>query len=174
MRRGKSILPPWAASAVVIVLVSSWLPVVLGAQEAQGAPAEREIEPGDRIRFVAPPEFPDQVTGRVTALEEGMLEVDRKRSRGGPVTVQLSDVSQLEVSVERKRQTVLGLGIGTGVGLVVGGLLAWAFCEGPDAGCDPFEEAPLIIAVITVPFAALGAVLGNFTYKDVWQEAPVR
>ncbi len=133
----------------------------------------RAVESGDRVRFVAPPEFPDRVTGEVTALEQGLLLIDRRSSQGAPVEVRVSELSSLEVSVDRKRQTVLGLGIGAGVGLTLGGLLAWAYCDGPDNLCE-FEDVVLLTAVVAVPFSALGALLGHFTYKDVWQEVRVQ
>ena len=158
-----------AALASVLVAVSAWRPAVLGAQEV----LETQVEPGDRVRFVAPPQFPDRVTGRVTAIEPGVLQVDRKSSQGGPVEVRVIELSSLEVSVDRKRQTVLGLGIGAGVGLALGGLLAWAYCDGPDNLCK-FEDVALLTAAVAVPFSALGALLGNFTYKDVWQEVQVQ
>ena len=158
-----------AALTSMLVLVSAWRPAVLGPQEV----LETAVEQGDRVRFVAPPQFPDRVTGRVTAIEQGLLQVDRKSSQGGPVEVSLADLSSLEVSAERKRQTVLGLGIGAGAGLALGGLLAWAYCDGPDNQCE-FEDVALLTAVVAVPFSAIGALLGNFTYKDVWQEVPVQ
>lgn len=153
----------------VLVVFSTWLPAGVGGQEVP----DRAVESGDRVRFVAPPKFPDRVTGEVTALEQGLLLVDRNSSQGGPVEVRVAELSCLEVSVDRKRQTVLGLGIGAGVGLALGGLLAWAYCDGPDNLCE-FEDVALLTAAVAVPFSALGALLGNFTYKDVWQEVQVQ
>lgn len=153
----------------LLVVFSTWLPAGVGGQEAP----DRAVESGDRVRFVAPPKFPDRVTGRVTALEPGLLQVDRKNSQGGPVEVRIADLSSLEVSVDRKRQTLLGLGIGAGAGLALGGLLAWAYCDGPDNECE-FGDVALLTAAVAVPFSALGALLGNFTYYDVWQEATVQ
>jgi hypothetical protein len=141
----------------------------MGGQEVP----DRAVESGDRVRFVAPPKFPDRVTGEVMALEQGLLQVDRKSSQGGPVVVPIANVSSLEISVDRNRQTVLGLGIGAGAGLALGGLLAWAYCDGPDNLCD-FQDVALLTATVAVPFSAIGALLGHFTYKDVWQEARVK
>jgi hypothetical protein len=143
--------------------------VTVGSVEAQQTTQGKAIAPGDRIRFVAPPGYPEPVTGGVTSIEDGLLKVDRKSSRGGPVVVSIASLSTLEVSVDRKRQTVLGLGIGAGVGLTLGGLLAWAYCDGPDNLCE-VEDVALLTAAVAVPFSALGALLGHFTYKDVWQE----
>lgn len=153
----------------LLVVLSALIPAGAEGQEVP----DRAIESGDRVRFVAPPQFPNRVTGEVTALEQGLLLVDRKKSQGGPVEVRVSNLSSLEVSVDQKRQTVLGLGIGAGVGLALGGLLAWAYCDGPDNLCE-FEDVALLTAAVAVPFSALGALLGHFTYKDVWQEVDVQ
>lgn len=153
----------------LLVVFSTWIPAGVGGQEVP----DLAVESGDRVRFVAPPRFPDRVTGEVTVLEQGLLLVDRKSSNGGPVEVRVIELSSLEVSVDRKRQTVLGLGIGAGVGLALGGLLAWAYCDGPDNLCE-LEDVALLTATVAVPFSALGALLGNFTYKDVWQEVQVQ
>ncbi len=136
------------------------------------AGAESRITEGDRIRFVAPPEFPDLVSGRVTSFEDGVLVVYRRRDRGGPAEVRLADLSQLEVSVDQKPQTLPGLAIGSGVGLVIGGLMAWAYCDGPDNACS-VDDAATITAVVAAPFAALGALFGSLSRKDVWEELPL-
>jgi len=161
-----------AAGLVLVSLLASGVPALVAA--AQENPPGAAITPGDRIRFVAPPDYPKPVTGEVASLDRGMLQVDRKKSNGGPVEVRLSEVSSLEISIDRKRQTILGLGISAAVGLTLGGLLTWAVCEGPDWQCDDFGDyAPMVLAV-AVPLTALGGLLGYFTYKDVWQEVPVR
>ncbi len=156
-----------AAAAFVTALVQ---PVRAAEQEAHDT---TRLAEGDRIRFVAPPEYPVWVKGDVVSLDDGVLRVDRMKSHGGPLEIYLADVTRLELGVGRERHTLLGLGIGTGVGLVLGGLLAWAFCEDPDTVCDGFEEVPVIVGVVTLPFAAVGGLLGTFTYDDVWEEIPL-
>jgi len=112
------------------------------------------------------------ITGRVTSFEDGLLVVNRRRSLGGPASVRFSDLSQLEVVAERKPNTILGLAIGTGVGLALGGLLAWAYCDGADTSCEA-GDAALVTVVVAAPFAAIGGVIGSLSPKIVWEEVPL-
>jgi hypothetical protein len=141
---------------------------------AQEVPSGGEVIAGDRIRFVAPPEYPEFVSGEITSLENGLLRMDRPRSRGGPVEVGVNDIAQLELSISRTRQTLFGLGIGAAVGTVFGGLLSWAVCKGPDTLCDDVGDyAPMVLAV-AAPLSALGGIVGYLTKKDVWKEVSLK
>lgn len=166
-----------AAMLAMAVLTTSAVPARPAISQEPGARedttlAEDRIAEGDRIRFAAPPEFPDLITGRVTSFEDGLLVVNRRRSLGGPASVRFSDLSQLEVVAERKPNTILGLAIGTGVGLALGGLLAWAYCDGADTSCEA-GDAALVTVVVAAPFAAIGGVIGSLSPMIVWEEVPL-
>ena len=135
----------------------------------QETPTLESLEDGSRIRFVAPPRFPDRVRATVTDVTPEQLGFDRQRSRGGPGVVPISDLKRLEVSLEWHRQTVKGLGIGTLVGLGIGGLATWAFCDGADTVCD-FGEGVTVTLIVAAPFAALGGLFGYLSREDVWAE----
>ncbi|MEJ2482845.1 MAG: hypothetical protein P8049_06950 [Gemmatimonadota bacterium] len=152
---------------ILIAAVAILLPGALDAQQPDTDTAV--IATGDRVRFVAPPRFPDRTIGTVLDVDSDRLHIDRKRSRGGPAEVRIDEIQSLEVSVAQSRQTALGLAIGTGVGLSIGGLLAWAYCDGPDNLCD-FGDVALITAVVAAPFAAAGGLLGAFSFEHDWQE----
>lgn len=155
---------------IVSMTIGVFLPGPLRAQDAEDT---HGLAPGDRIRFAAPPAFPDMVTARVTSLEDGLLVVYRRRSLGGPASVQFSDLSQLEVVAERKPRTLSGLAIGAGIGLALGGLLAWAYCDGADTSCEA-GDAALVTVVVAAPLAAIGAVIGSLSPRIVWEEIPLQ
>ncbi len=143
-------------------------PVEAAAMQ-QPAPSLESLRTGDRIRLVAPPLFPDPATVTFTELGPEALRFDRRRSRGGPGEVPLSDLTRLEVSVEWHRQTAQGLGIGTLVGLGIGGLATWAFCGDSDTVCN-FGEGVATTLIVAAPFAALGGLFGYLSREDMWEE----
>ena len=129
------------------------------------------VEPGDRIRLVAPPLFPQPEIGVFTSHDETLLYVDLLVTGADSVAIPLRNLSSLEVSTGRDHKTWTGLAIGAGVGLLAGALLTSAFCSDPDSSCDTHEAAPAVL-IVAVPFAALGGIVGSMVQTERWVEVP--
>jgi len=137
-------------------------------------PLASRVEAGDRIRFFAPPLFPVRTVGVYASLDGHLLYVDSIITGAGSVAIPLGNVSQLEVSTGVKPKTLTGLVIGAAVGVVIGGLLVWAFTSDPDSGNSEFAEVVGATLIIAVPFAGLGAIIGSVVRPEGWEEVPVR
>ena len=92
----------------------------------------------------------------------------------GSIAIPLANVSQLEVSTGVKPKTLTGLLVGAAVGVVIGGMLVWAFTSDPDSGNTEFSEVVGATLIIAVPFAGLGAIIGSVIRPESWEEVPVR
>ncbi len=142
--------------------------------DSQEAPLESRLEAGDRIRFFAPPLFPVRTVGIFASLDGHLLYVDSMMTGAGSIAIPLANVSQLEVSTGVKPKTLTGLLVGAAVGVVIGGMLVWAFTSDPDSGNTEFSEVVGATLIIAVPFAGLGAIIGSVIRPESWEEVPVR
>ena len=140
---------------------------------AQEVPFENRIAEGERIRFVAPPLFPDSTIGVFASLDLHLMYVDSLFAGSDPVAIPLVNLSMLEVSRGRDPKTLTGLGIGAAVGVLAGILLTAAFCSDPDSGNCEFDETLLTTLIIAVPFAGLGAMIGSMARPERWEEIPL-
>lgn len=161
---------PKAVAKVTGVLLALLLaiPGVGAAQEANAAGAH--VAPGDRIRIVS-----SQTGDRPAVAVFGGTRADSLfaiRTPGGPFTLALSDVEQLEVSrINRARGALYGAGIGSIVGT-----LAWmpVWCrEGSDTGDISARDCLGMSAIYYgVPSGALvGAVIGGLIGVKTWRPA---
>ncbi|MGD8496407.1 MAG: hypothetical protein PVF05_09480, partial [Gemmatimonadales bacterium] len=138
----------------------------LAAQQATDA------KPGDRVRFVAAPEVPELVTGRLEQLTNRQLRVVGTDPASGSqrlYELSLADVSQLEV-LRTRRHTWLGLGVGAGIGAASTLFVLSGFCDTGDSPCSAGDIARDGL-LITVPAALVGALIGTLVKSEEW--APV-
>lgn len=142
--------------------------------ESQETPLENRVEAGNRIRFFAPPLFPVRTVGVYASLDGHLMYVDSLITGAGSIAIPLGNVSQLEVSTGVKPKTLTGLAVGAAVGVVIGGLIVWAFTSDPDSGNTEFYEVMGATLIIAVPFAGLGAIVGSMIRPEGWEEVPIR
>jgi hypothetical protein len=136
----------------------------------QEVPFAGQVEEGDRVRFVAPPLFPDRSTGVLVSVDERLLHVDSLQAGYETVAIPLGNISLLEVSTGRKHKTWMGLGIGAVAGLAIGAGFVAMMCSDPDSGNCEIGETFTAVLIIAVPFAAVGGIVGNMIRPEQWEE----
>jgi hypothetical protein len=154
------------ATGVLLALLLA-IPAVSTAQEANTAGVH--VAPGDRIRIVS-----SQAGDRPAVAVFGGTRADSLfaiRTPGGPFTLALSDVEQLEVSrINRGRGALYGAAIGS-----IAGTLAWmpVWCrEGSDTGEITARDCLGMSLIYGVPSGALvGAVIGGLIGVKTWRPA---
>lgn len=145
---------------------------VLAASGPLAAQQATDASPGDRVRFVAAPEVPELVTGRLEQLTDRQLRVVGTDPSSGSqrlYELSLADVSQLEV-LRTRRHTWLGLGVGAGIGAGSTLFVLSGFCDTGDSPCTASEIVRDGL-LITVPAALAGALIGTLVKSEEW--APV-
>ena len=141
----------------IALFLALLLAVPTGAAVSQAV----QLEPGLRVRVWAPTPPLVRQPGRVTAFHADTmrLDLDRPLSRGARgVVVPLGQVTRLDVSRGRHSRGRKALG-GAIIGLVVGaaiGAVSGGDCENSIICVTPAEGA----AIVGVPFAAVGALIG--------------
>lgn len=167
-------LPP--SSRLLILFVS-----VLSGVEPLAAQKLLPVEPGRRIRVLAPTVAGAPIIGNLLSMHSGMLRFTLEA--GFPTfVVPLDSVARLEVSdgwATPSAGAVRGGGIGFVVGTIPSGLvLAGARCFMPDDGlpdaCTP--DIQRAAAVVIVASTAVGAVIGAVTPFERWRRVhlPIR
>jgi hypothetical protein len=122
------------------------------------------LVPGARLRILAPSVVASRFDGTLVGLEDASLTVDV--GKGALVRVPRADVTRLEISVGRPRQTLRGLVIGAAAVAAVFALLPPAdecadlpLCwtsRGAGAGYGAFLGA------------TYGSLIGTFVRRDRW------
>jgi len=162
-----------AFPALLALLTASTLTGQLVAQEI--TPAD-ELAPGAVIRFVAPPAFPDLTRGTYVSSDQRLLRLRGMASEDGTAAVLLANLTSLEVRTESRGNTVKGLAIGGGVGLVIGGVGVWALCtfwEGEGTTPCRAEDVLLVTLAVSVASAGLGALMGALIKTEEWKSIPL-
>jgi len=151
--------PGTARIAARMALAASLLPV--GEARAEPESGRRPtITVGSRVRLWAPTVVKGRIEGTVIELDERSLVLGGIER--GPLTLSREAITRLDVSTGRRRQTLRGTLIGTGIGLVFMGVL----CGGDYGDCGQAS-----------PVATLGALLGTgigaLVKRDRWQAMPL-
>ena len=153
---------------IALVVTGLSLPSGLAAQES-GAPAALllEMDTGDRIRVLAPPDT--MVEGRVASVyvRSIVLNLDGAAPAGEGAYTWSSDFESIDAVWTRGRQTWLGAAIGGGVGAILGGLagaVAPGLCENTTCGSSDNSDFENILIGSLLGGAAgglVGALVGT-------------
>jgi hypothetical protein len=143
--------------------------MVLGLAVAQTAAAQtRLLDPGSRVRVRMDRQalrFIGQIVGTrpdSLVLDIPLLSVERW-------TVPVSDIAELDVSTGRRRLTLVGLGVGAAVGILVTASYN-SIIQSQCFGDCPKRASVLVGA--TVGSALLGTGL-YFVRQERWQRIPL-
>src|SRR5262245_44544010 len=111
-----------------------------------------------------------QLRGIVAAVDQQQLTLARED--GAPAIVPLNTITSLDLVIRRKRKTLKGLAIGTGIGVLLG-LVIPEDSEDPLCGIDGNNLCSRgeAIAIGMVSGALWGTGIGALVKGDVW--APV-
>jgi hypothetical protein len=143
---------------IALVVTGLSLPSGLAAQES-GAPAALllEMDTGDRIRVLAPPDT--MVEGRVASVyvRSIVLNLDGAAPAGEGAYTWSSDFESIDAVWTQGRQTWLGAAIGAGAGLVIGGLAMWVGSGLCEYECDSSAGDYVLGSVL---FGGAGALVG--------------
>ena len=129
-------------------------PVPYGARVRATVPSDAS---GDRLRYV----------GILTGWTDTELLLDAREPVNGRVSLDRDGLSQLEISRGTKRHVLAGLGIGTGLGLLVAGII---YVSEDCSSDEPY--CPLVFPLFMVPGAVLGAIAGVLWTSERWEEVP--
>jgi hypothetical protein len=157
-----------ARTAVVVVFVQVSpliLPSLTSGQQVDGP-----IPHGARIRATVPAEESGdglRYVGILTGWTEADLLLDARDPVIGEVTLDRDGLSLLEVSLGTKRHVLAGLAIGTGLGLLVAGII---YISEDCTTDDPY--CPLVYPLFMVPGAVLGTIAGVIWTSEKWEEMP--
>lgn len=148
---------------LVGLLAAVAFPAGLRAQDA----APPRMEPGDRIRFLAPALHPSFVETDLVVLQGDTLRARSTDESGRLFALPLRDVERIEVRMTR-RHTLAGFGIGAGVGLAASAVFLSGTCNSGDSPCDA-RDYLLGGALFTVPPAVLGTIIGSAVKSESWE-----
>jgi hypothetical protein len=145
---------------------------VAGALSAKGtgvlAQTAPSVEEGSRVRITAPSLGLTEAVGIVQEATNEELVVQFEYPRR-LATVDRSDITGLDVSVERQRKVLKGLGVGALVGAGSGVLIGLA--SGDDEGFLALtaEEKAVIMGIgLGAVGGVVGLVVGALDRNDVW------
>jgi hypothetical protein len=148
---------------------------VAGALSAKGtgvlAQTAPSVEEGSRVRITAPSLGLTEAVGIVQEATNEELVVQFEYPRR-LATVDRSDITGLDVSVERQRKVLKGLGVGALVGAGSGVLIGLA--SGDDEGFLALtaEEKAVIMGIgLGAVGGVVGLVVGALDRNDVWSSA---
>jgi hypothetical protein len=146
---------------------------VAGALSAKGtgvlAQTAPSVEEGSRVRITAPSLGLTEAVGIVQEAtnEEIVVQFEYPRRLA---TVDRSDITGLDVSVERERKVLKGLGVGALVGAGTGVVIGLA--SGDDEGtflAFTAEEKALVMGIgLGAVGGVVGLIVGALDRNDVW------
>jgi hypothetical protein len=156
---------------IIGAVLAATMPVVASAQESARTSLGQVVTVGSRVRLRSSA-LQGQPRGLVVALDDNVLTIATD-SGGLPVKVPLASVTDLEMSLGRKRNTLRGLGIGVASGLIAG--LAFPV-NANDCGYYSSENfcsrgEALVGGLFTG--AVLGAGIGALTKGDRWSPVAI-
>lgn len=154
----------------IVFLFAVWVQVVPAEAVAQ----QPQVGPGTRVRVTAPELDGSRLVGTVKELGDGrlMLEVE---DQAASVELPLASISKLEVSLGMSsRQSRMWKG--AGIGFLCGGLVTvMVFLATYDTDDNIFQGAGKLYAgagagaVVALPCAVLGGVIGAATAGERWK-----
>jgi len=148
-----------------LLLIGTAVWFCLGADLASQEPASG-MKTGDRVRVHRVAEA-DKMTGTFTGRDGTNLQLISDSAQT-PISIPMAEISKLERSTGRHGHTLAGLGVGAGIGLGLG--LAAAASSDPNSFV---EIGASEVAVGTVLFAGVGALVGTLVRSESWVEVPL-
>jgi len=144
--------------AVRLAALALILPVTTVAQLA-------EVEPGSRIRFVAPARFGAPVTGIVLERHGDTLRIFP--TRGATFDMTLGEMAAVRISRGKSRMLGASVGAlwGAGIYAVLGASVALSQCSDCEYQVDPLEAT----AAFAMSGAMAGATIGLIMGRERWE-----
>jgi hypothetical protein len=130
---------------------------------------------GSRVRITAPGLGLTAAGGTIREAEGGWILVQFDNPRRS-VRIEREAITEMDVSIERRRNTLKGLGTGTLVGAGAGALLGLASGDDPPGTFLAFtagEKAGILGVFFGATGAVIGLISGALIRTDVWQLASV-
>ena len=150
------------------LLVSlSLLPLAASPLLAQSGLADSELQPGARVRVVAPGVVAGRYEGTLLARTPDTLKLGSPS--GAPVAIPIARLTSLEVSRGKSRAAgaLRGIMWGAPIGLALGALSA-SSVTGDCIGCTKDYSRGGWVAVSTVSGALWGAGIGALIGRERW------
>jgi hypothetical protein len=158
--------------AAMRIAIVPLLPVLYTSPFVLSAQANPLVELGSRVRVTAPGLAMHKQVATLEAWRGDTLVISRPWTMDCP----LASVTSLEVTRERKSNTIEGLSIGLFGGAALGGILgAVAYDESNEKSLASNEgEAAFRGAILFGGVGGLvGLGIGAFTKSDRWEEVPL-
>ncbi len=151
----------------IVLLVFLLFLAVVGELCAQ----DTLVVPGARVRVYSP----DRLTGTIETLSSDTLVLKTEASRWRVISRQaipFASITRLEVTRGKKSKWLVGAGVGLGLGAAATVYFLAAFCDDVDTSCDGNTYLG-IFALIALPPAIVGAVIGALIKVDRWEDLPL-
>ena len=139
------------------------------------------VVPGARVRVYSP----DRLTGTIEMLSRDTLvlktEASRYRMDQGRVVawrvisrqaIPFASITRLEVTRGKKSKWLVGAVVGLGLGAAATVAFLAGFCDDSDTSCEG-DEYLNAFALIALPPAIVGAVIGALIKVDRWEDIPL-
>ena len=156
-------------TGLLVATILSSFAAGVSAQTTSG-PLSSVLTVGSRVRVTALG-FASRPAGMVTALDETSLALaidDRI-----PIKVPLASITALETSMGRRRNTIKGLVIGAGAGLLLGLVMPVDPVTCNDYYSTDFCSREEALFGGTIAFGAIGAGIGALIKTDRWSRVTV-
>ena len=145
------------------------------AQDASWAAAQVEpaVGSGSRVRLTSPSLRLSAAIGTVQEATDGSLLVQFDNPRRS-VRVERDGITEMDVSVGRRRQVLKGLGMGTLAGAGAGVVLGLVSGDDPPNVILSFsaeEKAVFLGAFLGATGAVVGLIAGALNYQEAWSPA---
>jgi hypothetical protein len=144
--------------AALILSLGVLAHVPAGAQPA----AEEDLSAGQRVRVTLASTH-ERIVAKIVETGDARLTLQPVAS-SETRQLQWADVSELQVSRGKHRNTLKG---------VLGGAAAWALTLGLMAAFDTLDESGLGEPLVIGGYLATGALVGTFVKTERWGEVPV-
>jgi len=147
-----------------IVFLLSILPLVAAAQAPSNWENVRVLAPGTQIRVAADPSH-KPVQGALESVTDNALVL---RGRNGPQSFARPQIGTVSVRKgHRVRNALIGLGVGTAAGVLIGFSVGHIGCKAAGGWCDLNEG---VGAAIGGAAGLLGGSLGGVFWPGGWRE----
>ncbi|MEO8500254.1 MAG: hypothetical protein ABI565_05015 [Vicinamibacteria bacterium] len=166
--------------AVAMGLVTASLCTPVRADELRSISLGVRLALGSRTRIVLLERNTPPLVGMVRAMDKASITIET--SGGATIRAPRDEIRSLQISVDRKRNTLKGALIGASVSAALGAVLGAAACDVPSSSnssrvaspdCSRAEGAAVLGAFFIPGGAFWGGVLGHRSQADHWADVPL-
>ena len=155
------------------LFLGSWLgSVLLLTNASPGFGQLATLEPGSRVRITAPIYGIEQAVGTVQDTTEGALTVEFESllaPQGATAwTVQKTNITDFEISIDQRRYGFRGLGIGFFSGILAGAMAGYLSGIGEKDTFDFGDHLLPLARALGIAGGVGGLIIGSMRQDDVW------